>query len=110
MRLRIVNEERDDKVDKFHKAVVSRFTKKALALVVIVIVLFAFWYVYATYKEYDFWKEGDNWQLIREIEIVNGIVTKFNISMAINMGFPLEWSSQDVNLTAMTWALNHLHT
>jgi len=109
VRLRIVNEERDDKVDKFHKAVVSRFTKKALALVVIVIVLFAFWYVYATYKEYDFWKEGDNWQLIREIEIVNGIVTKFNISMAINMGFPLEWSSQDVNLTAMTWALNHTY-
>jgi len=58
---------------------------------------------------YDFWKGGDDWQLIREIEIVDGIVTKFNVSMAINVGFPLEWSSQDVNITAMTWTINHTY-
>jgi len=107
--LRRMNEEIDDKVDRFHEALMSRFTKKALAAVAIGIVLFASWYVYATYKEYDFWKGGDNWQLIREIEIVNGIVTKFNISMAINMGFPLEWSSQDLNITAMTWTIDYTY-
>jgi len=39
--LRRMNEEIDDTVDRFHEALMSRFTKKALAAVAIGIVLFA---------------------------------------------------------------------
>jgi len=77
----------DDRVDKFHEALMKRYSKKTLGAAIISVALFISWYVYATYKEYDFWIHENNWQLIREIEIIDGNVTKFNISMTMNMGF-----------------------
>jgi len=70
----------DDKVDKFHESLLKRYSRKTLIVVIIFVALFSSWYDYTTYKEYDFWTGVgniyENWQLIREIEIVNGNVTK----------------------------------
>ena len=65
----------DDKVDKFHESLMKRYSRKTLVAVIILVVFFCSWYVHATYKEHDLWVPENNWQLIREIEIVNGIVT-----------------------------------
>jgi hypothetical protein len=97
----------DDKVDNFHESLMKRYSRKTLVAAIIFVVLFCSWYVHATYKEYDFWVPEDNWQLIREIEIVNGIVTKFNISMTMNMGF-LAWG-MGVNATATTDTINRTY-
>jgi len=100
----------DDKVDKFHESLLKRYSRKTLMAVIIFVALFSSWYVYTTYKEYDLWTGVgniyENWQLIREIKIVNGNVTKLNISMTMNMGFPL---TQGVNITEMTYTINHTY-
>jgi len=100
----------DDKVDKFHEALLKRYSKKTLAAAIIFVALFCSWFVYATYREYDFWtgvgNMHENWQLIREIEVVNCIVTKFNISMTTNMGFFL---AQGFNSTEMAYTINRTY-
>jgi hypothetical protein len=56
--------------------------------------LFFLWYVLATYKEYDVWiaPEGghEDWQIIREVRKVDGVVTEFNYSITINSGFMMK--------------------
>ena len=39
----------DDKVDKFHEALMKRYSKKTLVAIAIGIILFVSWYVHATY-------------------------------------------------------------
>jgi len=108
--LKGMNEVIDDKVDKFHEALMKRYSRKALVATIIFVILFISWFVYATYREYDFWTgvghTYENWQLIREIEIVNGNVTKFNISMVMNMGFFL---TQGFNFTEMAYTINRTY-
>jgi len=64
----------DDKVDKFHEDLIRRlYTKKELVAVVIGIMLFAFWYVAATYREYDEWRYEDTWAIIRRPSTTRGL-------------------------------------
>jgi len=100
--LRKMNGEIDDKIDRFHKDLISRFTKKALIAVAIFIILFASWYVSATYEEYDRWKHEDTWAIVRRVIIINGQLRELNVSFG-QFGFPLSYG---VNMTTMTYCGN----
>ncbi len=98
-----MNEVIDNKVDKFHEALINRFTKKALVVVAIVIILFASWYVAATRKEYDRWENEATWAIVLRVIIIDGELKELNISFG-QFGFPLDPSI--ANLTTMVYANN----
>jgi hypothetical protein len=81
-------------LDKFHETLTKIVGKKMVIAITMGIILFFSWYVISAYKEYDVWiaPEGghEDWQIIREIKIVDGVVTEFNYSIAMNMGFMMK--------------------
>jgi len=83
--------ETDYHLDEFHQDLIKRVGKKTLIAITTGTMLFFSLYVLATYKEYDVWiaPEGghEDWQIIREIRMVDGVVTEFNYSITMNMGF-----------------------
>lgn len=105
----------NDKVDKFHEALISRlYTKKALVVIAMGIVLFAYWYVSATYEEFDWdFREGELY-LYREIETVTCPCGRRDEYVSFSMGtfvpapepgswpWPHQWNCSVENMTSWT--------
>jgi hypothetical protein len=95
VRLKGMSEVIDDRVDKFHEALMKRYSKKTLVAITIGIVLFASLYVRATYKEYDEWLPEGSWMIVRRVIIVDGQLKELNISFG-QIGFTREGPNDNV--------------
>jgi len=88
----------DDKVDKFHEALMKRYSKKTLVAIAIVIILFVSWYVHTTYKEYDQWSFEPTLSIVRRVIIVDGELRELNISFG-TFGFPMSYGANETTMT-----------